>query len=59
MKTFKALLIPFMMFTLASCDLFNKNSGEGNTVTRSEFRDAVNFRYKNLTYKGYEKENGK
>ena len=59
MKTFKALLIPFMMFTLASCDLFNKNSGEGNTVSRSEFRDAVNFRYKNLTFKGYEKENGK
>lgn len=54
----KLLLLPFILFTLSSCDFFTKKSGDGNTVSRSEFRDAVNLRYKNLTYKAFEKEGG-
>lgn len=50
----KFLFLPFIVLSLFGC----AKSTKGNSVTRSVFRDAVDFRYKNLTYLAFNKENG-
>ena len=50
----KYLFLPFIVLSLVGCG----KSDVGDSISRKDFRSAVDFRYKNLTYLAYEKTGG-